>query len=731
MKTIDWLARCLVASTWEICFIGLVFALLLACLKSPRLRHALAMLALVLCLFAPIATSVFSKNTKQVPGQEEVSSAQTPSSFEPSQKPAFSRQESSAPRPAPSDKTIKMGSVESLLRFRLLVWLWFAGWLLMSFRLLAGWSGVANLKRASRKAGEEWKALLEKVSSGMGLGRLPELRTGPGLALSAAGFWRPVVFAPAALFRLSPDMVEAALAHEIAHLLRNDYLTNAFQMVVESTLYYHPVVWLIGRVARREREHACDDLAVAYLGDRRIYVGALADIAGLATQPQPRLALGVSKSSLVERAQRVLGLSTSPVRLPWWLAACSLVAIGGGAVALCQGSLQTGHAARTNTDARFEIKLKILGADRKPIATTLGAIGTRHTAGEFTQSNENGDATFKLGAGKYEFLFQDLMDDAWSDWTVSDKGNLQAHWHAGITTVFDGQQWIVQTPFVAIQGQVFDADGAPVRPKAQTANVVEMYVPKLYKQGGHYAVNSSTQGSVEPDGKFSILVQAKSLVNPRFVFSMAGQTSDDGARIVNGLVTIHLHRVPKAWVTGTVLDYLGRPLAHSEVRLTGTMDDRSFHMLQQPKSPELRARHSPWETDAHGHYEFGPVNPGDTLWVTVAAPPGQADASSERMKVSPGENVIPTINLVAANLKLQGKVVDWQGKPVAGARVRCCTNAHNYETKSDSNGLFALAGLPANRPLPISADKGNADSWVNQEGHNGMVIWLHPPSQKR
>jgi beta-lactamase regulating signal transducer with metallopeptidase domain len=70
--------------------------------------------------------------------------------------------------------------------------------------------------------------------------------------------------------------VEAILLHELAHILRRDYLANLLQTVVEGFLFYHPAIWWISSVVRAERENCCDDLVVEASGDAREYAAALA-----------------------------------------------------------------------------------------------------------------------------------------------------------------------------------------------------------------------------------------------------------------------------------------------------------------------------------------------------------------------------------------------------------------------------------------------------------------------
>lgn len=77
------------------------------------------------------------------------------------------------------------------------------------------------------------------------------------------GYLKPIIFLPMGFANgLSPQQLEAILAHELAHIKRNDYLVNLVQSFVEAIFYYHPLVWWLSAQMRIERENCCDDLAV-------------------------------------------------------------------------------------------------------------------------------------------------------------------------------------------------------------------------------------------------------------------------------------------------------------------------------------------------------------------------------------------------------------------------------------------------------------------------------------
>jgi GWxTD domain-containing protein len=125
------------------------------------------------------------------------------------------------------------------------------------------------------------------------------------------GWLRPVVLIPlGCLSGLSPSQVEAILAHELAHILRRDYLVSILQSIVEALLFYHPAVWWVSGHIRREREHCCDDLAVQYTGDALAYARALS-LLEEHRSALPAIALGANGGILTMRIKRLLGCKES------------------------------------------------------------------------------------------------------------------------------------------------------------------------------------------------------------------------------------------------------------------------------------------------------------------------------------------------------------------------------------------------------------------------------------
>src|SRR2546428_154855 len=158
------------------------------------------------------------------------------------------------------------------------------------------------------------------------------------------GWVRPVILLPAsALTGLTPLQLEALLAHELAHVRRYDYLVNLIQSVIETLLFYHPAVWWISARVRDEREHCCDDLAVAGGGDAHFYATALLGMERLrVTPPAFALAAAGRGGALMGRIRRLVAPVQAEI-FPRWMAGVVAVtpALGGGAH-LARGAPATG-----------------------------------------------------------------------------------------------------------------------------------------------------------------------------------------------------------------------------------------------------------------------------------------------------------------------------------------------------------------------------------------------------
>ena len=161
-----------------------------------------------------------------------------------------------------------------------------------------------------------WMETLDDLRCRLGVSRPVRLLKSALVEVpTVIGWFRPVILLPAAaLTGLTPGQLETILAHELAHVRRLDYFVNAFQCLVETLMFYHPVAWWISGCIREERENCCDDLVIRVCGDKVGYARALATLEGLRVE-LPEWAFAASGGSLLNRIRRLAGRTNDKGRV--------------------------------------------------------------------------------------------------------------------------------------------------------------------------------------------------------------------------------------------------------------------------------------------------------------------------------------------------------------------------------------------------------------------------------
>jgi bla regulator protein blaR1 len=289
----------LVHALWEDLLLALLAEVGFRVLRG-RIQQTFLGLCLFLCIGLPIATAVH-----KLPGHYR------------------------RPRLAPTVVTIHQGALATqvrganamlLVKSRLeqaiaphlpvLVLLWALGVAGMGLRLGGGWALGAKWCRRAKEAPKKWQAWLDLQASAAGIRRPIGLRVIPGGSSPLVwGIWKPVVMVPAALLtQLPPPMLEALLAHELAHVRQKDFLWNLFLSLAEVLLFFHPAVWWLSRRIRDGREECADSLAAQWLGEPRRLAQALNALDDLQASLTPSLFPGLAAQggNLYQRIQRLI-----------------------------------------------------------------------------------------------------------------------------------------------------------------------------------------------------------------------------------------------------------------------------------------------------------------------------------------------------------------------------------------------------------------------------------------
>jgi beta-lactamase regulating signal transducer with metallopeptidase domain len=191
----------------------------------------------------------------------------------------------------------------------LLVEFWLAGVLFFTLRTAGSLIYLERLRRAaSTSVAPKLLAKCRELQARLGLQRVIRFCECRWLdAPAVIGWFRPVVLLPVrALTGLTEDQIEAVIAHELAHIRRFDAFVNLFQVIAESLLFFHPAVWWLNKRVRTEREHCCDDVAIAACGNHLGYARALTTMEEW--RATPALGLAANGGPLAARISRILGL---------------------------------------------------------------------------------------------------------------------------------------------------------------------------------------------------------------------------------------------------------------------------------------------------------------------------------------------------------------------------------------------------------------------------------------
>jgi WD40 repeat protein/beta-lactamase regulating signal transducer with metallopeptidase domain len=215
----------------------------------------LAYLKLLVALFWSLPVTVSLLPAPPVPSEGAVSPA-APAAVEES--PALPTANAD-PSPPPV-RTIPLpdGSVCWLV-------LWLGGIGVCLARIRAEMREVQSLYRGSRPVTEpDLASTLTLLCEQLSLRQAPAITATPSNTCpSLLGLRRPVILLPETLLsECTPQELKLILAHELAHLKRQDLVWGWLAMAVQSLFFFHPMLWLAAREWRDAQESACDELAI-------------------------------------------------------------------------------------------------------------------------------------------------------------------------------------------------------------------------------------------------------------------------------------------------------------------------------------------------------------------------------------------------------------------------------------------------------------------------------------
>jgi S1-C subfamily serine protease/beta-lactamase regulating signal transducer with metallopeptidase domain len=176
------------------------------------------------------------------------------------------------------------GRFNAVLVTRILSSFWLAGCLLLGLKLLTTAMVLRRRLSACRPVTDAiLLELLETSRRRIGLTCAPALLVTPEcVSPCIVGTWKPRLVLPESIVtESSAARLGRVLTHELAHLRRADLWMNWLLLAARTLHWFNPVAWWMVRQMRAESEAACDELALAALGeaDRSAYAATIVELA--------------------------------------------------------------------------------------------------------------------------------------------------------------------------------------------------------------------------------------------------------------------------------------------------------------------------------------------------------------------------------------------------------------------------------------------------------------------
>jgi len=311
--TVQAIAWTLIHFCWQAAAIAAAYRglSLLTARCSSNTRYLLALSTLLLMLAASLVTFAFEMQGDSA--AYEAAAGLAPDRLFHVTQATFGSVASAAPAPtfAPASRIPQLPSLPVPV-LRAMVGAWMLGVLVLGLRSLGGWWLIRRLRLcANVEAPAAVRASFRRIAAALDIRRPVLLRvtsaiTGP----VTVGALRALVLLPlSAATSLTPEQLEVVLAHELAHVRRQDYLWNLVQTLAETLYFFHPAVWWIGSRIRHERELCCDDMALTVFPDPVVYASALYQLEQQ-RRPLAQFAMaldGNQPTTLRMRIARILG----------------------------------------------------------------------------------------------------------------------------------------------------------------------------------------------------------------------------------------------------------------------------------------------------------------------------------------------------------------------------------------------------------------------------------------
>lgn len=223
------------------------------------------------------------------------------------------------------------------------LFLWAAGVLVSFLRVAVGGIRLRLLVAESRRCRADemppgYELACRELAAAVGVHRPVRVMDSRACQVPfASGIFRPLIMLPSSASGGSVSRLRAVLVHELRHIQRWDFLTQAIARWICSLFWFVPFPWIACSFLYAEQEKACDAAVLEHGVAPSDYAACLLE----AAQHEPQAAalaglypLAWRKRVLVDRIQRIIQGGRA-VKKKWVLFAstvfvvCALVVLGG------------------------------------------------------------------------------------------------------------------------------------------------------------------------------------------------------------------------------------------------------------------------------------------------------------------------------------------------------------------------------------------------------------------
>jgi beta-lactamase regulating signal transducer with metallopeptidase domain/peroxiredoxin len=608
--------------------------------------------------------------------------------------------------------------------------IWLAGVLVLTARLILGTLSLAALVQRSAEVPErivrECRAIADRLGCA---GAVPVRRSAQIVTPCLTGLRRPILLLPDRQCRdIDRDDLRAILAHELAHARNRDLAWNLAAHLATILLWFHPLAWWIRAAHAAACDAVSDAIAADLVGDVASYGRTLARLAVRAAWPAPSQGLAMAaRGSDVRRRLDALNRKVFRTPLSWrrvmpamLVESLLLVVIGGFGVTRAEPGLASGPRRQP---ANAESPPMTQEAAERGIENKAGRLVLRAVAAETNEPIDGVSIEYTLRIDDGKFLEATV--------NTSEDGSTVIEWPA-VATVhkfwftarapkrvpihinWDDDRHPIQLPAqkelrfepgTTIGGIVRDESGQPIQ-----GATVKVHGPPTESEGRNSAF---TLGSSQTDAQGRWRQDAA----PNDLSNLWANVEHphhlpNGTRVSHELNSVTVLKRGLT-VTGRIDDAAGRPVRGARV----LFGPRSGGTPGPPRGT----------TKERGEFTLENCEPGPSI-ITVEAEglaPRIEDVRVEA-KTAPVE-----IRMTEPGSILRVKVVDVQGKPIAGAFVGA-SNWRGHQTiqfwaETDRDGRLVW------RSAPKDAVRYNISKaeymWMQAElmaSEREQTVTLHP-----